>query len=225
LGHFVTLSTRLAETADRLRDAAAFGLHYAQDSYDRERYRATQDMAIELFAIATDRPAEAFEPLRGELRSRPTTLSVGDVAVIDDDGRILLMQRADNQLWAMPGGALEVGETPAAGVEREAYEETGVRSRATVLVSIYDSRLCGSLSAFQLYHLLFLCQPLDTSKFGKGSHRHEALDVRWSMLEELPLERIDPGHRQRIAEALRVWRDDTQAYFDRTPTKGSPANE
>jgi 8-oxo-dGTP pyrophosphatase MutT (NUDIX family) len=47
--------------------------------------------------------------------------------VIDPQGRILLMQRTDDRKWAMPGGGLEVGETPAAGVVREAFEETGVR--------------------------------------------------------------------------------------------------
>ena len=40
----------------------------------------------------------------------------GIAAVIDDSGRILLVQRADNGLWAMPGGDFEIGETPAAGV-------------------------------------------------------------------------------------------------------------
>jgi hypothetical protein len=171
----VTLSTRLAAIADCLRDAAAFGLRYAQDSYDRDRYRTIQDMANELSAIATDRPTEAFEPLRGELLSRPTPLSGGDAAIIDDGGQILLIQRADNRLWAMPGGALEVGETPAAGVEREAYEETGVRCQATMLVGIHDSRLCGATSAFQFYHNLFLCRPVDISGFGNGSHRHTEL--------------------------------------------------
>ena len=213
----MTLAARLSGMADRLRDAAAFGLHYTKDPYDRERFGAIQDIALELFALATDRPLASFEPLRGDVLSRPTPFSVGDAAIIDDDGRILLIQRADNHLWAMPGGALEVGETPAAGVEREAFEETGVRCRATALIGVHDSRLLGGESAFQLYQLLFLCRPLDTTALGHGSHRHEVIDVRWFAERDVPMEQMDPGHRGRIAEAYRVWHGDTQAYFDRTP--------
>ena len=76
---------------------------------------------------------------------------MGDAAVIDDDGRILLVQRADNSKWAMPGGAMEVSETPAEGVVREAFEETGVRCEVVALVGVFDSRLCGTISRHHLY--------------------------------------------------------------------------
>ena len=38
----------------------------------------------------------------------------GDAAIFNARGEILLIQRKDDQLWAMPGGGFEVGETPAA---------------------------------------------------------------------------------------------------------------
>lgn len=117
----MSLSFRLSGITDRLRETAAFGLHLAKDCNDQERFRAVQDAAIELFSIATATPTEAFEPIRQSVLSRPTLFTVGDAAIIDDDGPIPLIQRADNQKWAMPGGTLEVGETPAAGVEREDY--------------------------------------------------------------------------------------------------------
>lgn len=46
--------------------------------------------------------------------------------VIRDDGRILTIQRRDNQHWEPPGGVLELDETFEAGVRREVREETGV---------------------------------------------------------------------------------------------------
>jgi 8-oxo-dGTP diphosphatase len=51
---------------------------------------------------------------------------VGAVAV--DDGRLLLVQRGrppGEKRWSIPGGRVEVGETLAAAVVREVYEETG----------------------------------------------------------------------------------------------------
>src|SRR5512143_1443572 len=123
------LAQQLALLADRLRDLSALGLMYPSTTYDLARYKAVQDISMELMALAAQEPAATFEPLRAPVWSRPTPLAVGAAAVFDDDGRLLLIQRADNHQWALPGGACEVGETPAAGAEREAFEETGVRCR------------------------------------------------------------------------------------------------
>lgn len=128
---FSMLSARqIALWADRLRDISALGLHFTDSRYDRERYQAVQNVAMVMLVAATGEPVEELELLRATIFSRPTPLSVGDAAVIDDEGRILLVRRADNQKWAMPGEALEVGETPAEGVVREALEETGVEEDA-----------------------------------------------------------------------------------------------
>ena len=128
---FSMLSARqIALWADRLRDISALGLHFTDSRYDRERYQAVQNVAMVMLVAATGEPVEELELLRATIFSHPTPLSVGDAAVIDDEGRILLVRRADNQKWAMPGGALEVGETPAEGVVREALEETGVEEDA-----------------------------------------------------------------------------------------------
>ena len=164
-------------------------------------------------ALATATDLESLEPLRATVFSRPTPVAVVDTAVIDEAGRILLIRRADNGKWAMPGGALEVGETAVEGSIRETLEETGVQCRVTAMIGVFDSRYCGSETAHHLYHLTFLATLLSTDGFGNGSHRHEILDVAWFAQEELPKE-IDPGHVSRIPEAYRVWRGDIRPYFD-----------
>jgi len=205
---------QLALWADKLRDVSAMGLFFARSSYDREHYRAVQDVAMAMLAAATGEPLAELEPLRAAVFSRPTPFSGGDAAVIDGDGRILLIRRADNQMWAMPGGALEVGETPAQGVVREAFEETGVPCEPVALVGVFDSRLCGSLTRHHLYHFVFLCRPLNGRERGEASHAHEVLDAQWFAEDALP-EDVDPGHVSRIPEAFRVWRGDTRPFFDR----------
>ncbi len=58
--------------------------------------------------------------------------------VVDEDGRILLHRRSDNQLWSIPGGAMEIGETIARTVVREVREETGLQVQPERLVGIYS---------------------------------------------------------------------------------------
>jgi mutator protein MutT len=154
-----------------------------------------------------------MEPLRATIFSHPTPFVGGDAAVIDDKGQILLIQRADNGKWAMPGGALEIGETPAEGVVREVREETGVECRVVSLVGVFDSRLCGTTSRHHLYQFLFLCQPSNQAKTDKPSHAIEVLGGGWFPENSLP-ENLDPGHRTRIPEAFRVWHGDRRVFFD-----------
>jgi 8-oxo-dGTP pyrophosphatase MutT (NUDIX family) len=209
----MTPAEQIALLADRLRGLSAMGLHFSSNVYDRAHYQAVQTIAMEMMALATGESLEQMETLRATVFSQPTPLATGDAAVIDDAGKILLIQRADNGKWAMPGGALEVGETPAEGVLREALEETGVRCRAVALVGVFDSRLCGSTSRHHLYQFVFLCQPSDQDAT-RPSHSHEVLDVRWFDEGALPGD-IDPGHVSRIPEAFRVWHGDRRAFFDR----------
>jgi ADP-ribose pyrophosphatase YjhB (NUDIX family) len=209
----MTPTEQIALWADRLRDISALGLLFSKNFHDQAAFRAVQTIAMEMLALATGESLEQIEPLRAPVFSRPTPLVGGDAAVIDDKGLILLVQRADNSKWAMPGGAFEVGETPAVGVVRETWEETGVRCRTISLVGVFDSRFCGTTSRHHMYHFVFLCEPLNQGEVGKPPHAVEVLDVGWFSEDGLP-ENIDPGHISRIPEAFRVWHGDSRVFLD-----------
>lgn len=206
---------QLALWADRLRDISALGLRFSQNIYDQEHYQAIQNIALEMFALATGAPLADLEALRSSIMARPTPLTTGDAAIINEAGEILLIRRADNQKWAMPGGAMAVGETPAGAVVREALEETGVSCEPLALVGVYDSRYCGSLTPHHLYHFVFLCRPLnDGQAVEPPSHAHEVLATAWFAENALP-DDLDPGHVSRIPDAFRAWRGHERAFFDR----------
>ena len=59
--------------------------------------------------------------------------------VVRDDGRILAIQRRDNQHWEPPGGVLELDETFEEGVRREVREETGVDVEVERLTGVYKN--------------------------------------------------------------------------------------
>ncbi|SDZ38832.1 ADP-ribose pyrophosphatase YjhB, NUDIX family [Micromonospora pattaloongensis] len=55
----------------------------------------------------------------------------------DGDGRVLLIERSDNGYWAMPAGAMELGESITECVTREVWEETGLRVRTVTPFALY----------------------------------------------------------------------------------------
>ncbi|MEU2612664.1 NUDIX domain-containing protein [Micromonospora sp. NPDC007271] len=58
--------------------------------------------------------------------------------VQDERGRVLLIKRSDNSLWALPGGAQDVGESTAQAAVREVEEETGLHVEITGISGIYS---------------------------------------------------------------------------------------
>jgi len=54
-------------------------------------------------------------------------VKVASIAVFNKDGEMLWGQRNDTDLWTMPGGHFERGETPLKAAVRELYEETGLK--------------------------------------------------------------------------------------------------
>src|SRR5256885_17168514 len=59
------------------------------------------------------------------------------VAILDDQGRILLGLHSDRSLWVMHGGLIEPGEVPADGAVREVWEETGLTVDLTGVLGVF----------------------------------------------------------------------------------------
>jgi 8-oxo-dGTP pyrophosphatase MutT (NUDIX family) len=206
------LGQRLRLWADELRTIANEGLRWERDNpYSVRRSQRVLRIAAEVFATQDTREAATIEQIyRGDL-THLAPYPCGDAAVFNRRGEILLIQRKDDQLWAMPGGAFEVGETPAAGACREAWEETGLAVEPLTLVGVYDSRFCGTRTNAHLYQFVFLCRLRDPD--AQPDVSNETLDVGWYAEADLPP--LSPGHALRIADAFRCWRGELiGAVFD-----------
>lgn len=82
--------------------------------------------------------AESYVGQLRALAGDRTLMFVGARGVlIDAAGRLLLIQRSDNGHWAMPAGAMELGESIADCVVREVWEETGLRPLAVTPFALH----------------------------------------------------------------------------------------
>ncbi|HNP85519.1 MAG TPA: NUDIX hydrolase N-terminal domain-containing protein [Kouleothrix sp.] len=203
--------------ADELRAIANEGLHWGGDNpYNQHRFSRVRRIAAELFSAQSPAPADVVEQYFTADALHLAPYPAGDAAIFNTVGEILLIQRRDDQLWAMPGGGFEVGETPAEATCREAWEETGMAVEPLRLVGVYDSRLCGSRTEAHLYQFVLLCRPRDAHT--QPTVSNETLDVRWYAEGALPP--LSPGHATRIADAFRCWHDPCwQAVFDTNSTQ------
>jgi ADP-ribose pyrophosphatase YjhB (NUDIX family) len=124
-------------------------------------------------------------------------------AVRDEEGRLLLIHKIDNNYWALPGGAMDLGESIADAAVREVAEETGLRVEITGLVGIYTSP--GHVMAYddgevrQEFSVCFHARPQGGELREDGAETKAAEWVDVSKLDELS---IHPSMRTRINDAL-----------------------
>lgn len=134
---------------------------------------------------------------------RANSLVPGASAVVtDDEGHVLLHQRRDSGLWALPGGVMEIGESIAQCAEREVKEETGLDVKAYRLVGIYS----GPEHVFayedgevrQEFSVCFACRVLR----GNIARSDESLIVKFWPVRDLDSLHMHPSIRLRISHYL-----------------------
>jgi ADP-ribose pyrophosphatase YjhB (NUDIX family) len=130
------MADSVAPLLDELRVIAQNGLEYADDPYDRERYERVLELVADEYADAAGLdPGDVHD--RFADRVGHVTPNVGARGAVVQDGEILLMRRARDGTWGLPGGFSDPGETPADTAEREVREETGLDVDARELVDWY----------------------------------------------------------------------------------------
>lgn len=74
--------------------------------------------------------------LKDELRNMPLFQNGSAIIVVNEQGKILLQHRTDRDLWCVPGGLQELGETFEEVAVRELNEETGLAAKTNDLILI-----------------------------------------------------------------------------------------
>lgn len=175
-----------------LSGVARTGLAFTQSLYERERYEEVLHIAADIRAAAEDdlevrRERDHFlqewldnvgEGVPGYITPK---VAVGAI-VGNDDGEILLVQRADSGLWLYPTGWADIGYSAAEVAVKEVREETGIDCEPLRLVGLIDGHRA-AFSRFAMYLLLFHCRAIGGEL---RAHPLEASAVGWFGRDALP---------------------------------------
>jgi ADP-ribose pyrophosphatase YjhB (NUDIX family) len=208
-GRTPAIQAEARRIADELRGVAAFGLNFARPgSFDEERWQHVLAAAARLAALNGDGAA-------GDLLAQyqANHFDIGPVAsgeaAVFHDGRLLLIRRSDDGLWALPGGITDPGETLARTAQRELWEEAGLAGRVVELLGVFDSRLWQSEKRIHFYHAVFRIEVDDPQPRPTA----ESTAAAYFAAGELPP--LSPGHHLRAPFVLRQLRGDApRPYFD-----------
>ena len=122
--------------------------------------------------------------------------------IMNDERKILLQQRRDNSLWALPGGTMEIGESIGETVVREVKEETGFDVQPEYIVGIYTNPK--HVVAFsdgevrQQFSICFAC----TIVGGRLQVSKESHEVKFFSPQEIEYLSMHPSIYQRIKDYL-----------------------
>ena len=180
---------------DELRLLAGNGLRYADDPWEEERWERVQELACEYTGESVDLPTEEVRKRFAAEVGHVTTKVGAEVATFDDDGDVLLVRKTTDGTWAMPGGWVEVGESPVEAAVRETKEETGLTVEPIELVEVYNRRP-GDYGFHGQVNLLYRCERVG----GEVQTSHESLAVAYRALDEVKNWHAD--HESRVHDAL-----------------------
>jgi 8-oxo-dGTP pyrophosphatase MutT (NUDIX family) len=109
-----------------------------------------------------------------------------NVVVVNDAGEILMIRRTDNDNWAVPGGAIDLGESVTQAAVRETLEESGIECTVTGITGIYsDPRhvilYTSNGEVRQEFSIVLTARPLR----GQPTPSSESSEVRWVPASEI----------------------------------------
>ena len=197
------LTRDLVRWSETLAAIARTGLGFTQSLYEKERFEEVLHVAADIKIAANEVLLAAEERREREHLVEEWMDSIGvgvpgyvtpkvaiGAVVGNDEGKILLVQRADSGIWLYPTGWADVGYSPAEVAVKEVVEETGIECEPVQLLAVIDGQRMG-FSRFAMYMLLFHCtatggelqrHPLETSDvgwFGPGDLPATAAGVQW----------------------------------------------
>lgn len=124
---------------------------------------------------------------------KPMFLVGAGTLILNDQNEVLLIKRTDNNMWGIPGGSCELGETFEEAAIRETLEETGLAINSLELFSVFSGNEMHHIypNGDEVYNAV--CIFTSTDYTGKiRADKFESSDVRFFKLNKLPVDSHTP---------------------------------
>ncbi len=140
-------------------------------------------------------------------REYPDQPVVGVGAVIIDNGKILLVKRAQppgENLWSIPGGVVKLGEKLKEALKREVKEETGLEIEVKDLVDVFEVIEKDKDGRIRFHYVIvdYECRVIG----GELKAASDALNAKWFSKGDLPKIKTTRTTRLLIHKMLREGR-------------------
>jgi ADP-ribose pyrophosphatase YjhB (NUDIX family) len=203
-------SVPILELLRRVRAIAQNGLAYSEGYFDRERYQELYDLSTEGVAnLAGVEPSILFIP--DDDKTGYATPKVGTRGALFRGNDVLLVRERNDDRWALPGGWVDVNDSPSEAIAKEFVQETGLTVRPYHLCKIIDGGKRNRLSPHHVYTLVFLCEYLE----GELTPSYETTEVRYFPIDQLPELSISRTSPEYIKTAWAHYRNQVvEAEFD-----------
>ena len=125
-----------------------------------------------------------------DTRRFPVRPHVGVGVLLIRNKKLLLVKRKYNPdagYWSIPGGHLDLGERVRKAAEREAYEETGFKVKATKLAGIIDKIMYDEEGNIEYHYVLlnYFVEQIEGDENQEPIADDDALDARFVPFNEL----------------------------------------
>ena len=169
--------------AREIQQLSQTGLAFAVTDYEKQRYTKLMEITAEMVEHHTElKSKEVVKVLMAQPGYATPKIDVR-AAVINDEGKILLVKEVMDKKWAMPGGWADVGDIPSEVAIRESKEESGYDVKPKKVIGVFDANRSGRpLEFFHAFKIIFLCEFIG----GKAATSNETEDVAFFNIDELP---------------------------------------
>lgn len=184
---------------------------FAENEWQRERYGRLLRIAAEIVNFKTKLPTDVLvEDFQHQVGYATPKIDVRG-AVFKGQKILMVKERCDGE-WTMPGGWVDVGDTPSGSVQREVLEESGFMVKVTKLIGLYDANRVEPFALYHAFKLVFLCEIFG----GEARISNETTDVKFFSENEIPDQFTGKRtHYRHILDAFAASRDSSiDTVFD-----------
>lgn len=203
------MENEILKIARRVQSISQAGLHYAENSFDRQRYEELRELSVQLAAAVSDAKIDKIRDLF-TTETGFQTPKVDIRSVVLKDNKVLLTRERCDGKYSLPGGFADINYTPGQVAVKEVLEETGLNVRVNRVLAIVDTdRHNFPPLEYHYYKIVLLCDLIG----GTLSDSDETSEAGFFDFDNLP-ELSEKRNNPELFVLIRHQLESTVTYYD-----------